>query len=249
LVSAAVTFAATLVSFAFSEDIFKLLVFPLHSAMSFKAAYPYIELVPRESAKSLVFLGPAEAFWMHMKVAMISGVIVASPVIFYELWKFVSPGLMRKEKKLAVPFISISTGLFFIGSLFCFAIVLPFAINFLLTYKTQSLTPMLSVGKYIDFCLKFILAFGVIFELPVVIVFLTRMGVVTPKTLARNRKYAVLIAFVAAAILTPTPDAFNQLLMAVPIIFLYEGGVVASRIFMRRKREDDKGEESQSYSI
>lgn len=249
LISVAVVFAATLVSFVFSEDLFKVIIFPLHWAVSVKAAYPYFDLVRREDVASLVFLAPAEAFWMHMKVAMISGIIAASPVIFYQLWRFISPGLVRKEKRLAVPFISITTGLFIMGSLFCFAIVLPFAINFLLTYKTESLTAMLSVGKYVDFCLKFILAFGVIFELPVVIVFLTRMGIVTPKTLARNRKYAVLLAFVAAAILTPTPDAFNQLLMAVPIILLYEGGIIASRIFMRRKREDDKGKEPQSYSI
>jgi sec-independent protein translocase protein TatC len=249
LISAVVTLVATLISFTFSEDIFKVIVFPLYSTMTFKTVYPFIELLPRENVASLVFLGPAEAFWMHMKVAMIAGVIVASPLIFYELWKFISPGLLKKEKRLAFPFVSVTTGLFLVGSLFCFAIVLPFAMKFLLTYKTQSLTPMLSVGKYVDFCLKFILAFGVIFELPVVIIFLTRMGIVTPKTLAKNRKYAVLLAFVAAAILTPTPDAFNQLLMAVPIIFLYEGGIIASKVFMRRKLEDDKREESQSHSI
>lgn len=249
LISAVITLVATLISFAFSEKIFKVIVFPLYSTLSFKAGYPFIEMLPRENVASLVFLGPAEAFWMHMKVAMIAGLIVSSPVIFYEVWKFISPGLLKKEKRLALPFVSVTTGLFMIGSLFCFAIVLPFAMKFLLTYKTQSLTPMLSVGKYVDFCLKFILAFGVIFELPVIIIFLTRMGVVTPKILSRNRKYAVLLAFVAAAILTPTPDAFNQLLMAVPIIFLYEGGIIASRIFVRRKHEDDKGEEPQGHSI
>jgi sec-independent protein translocase protein TatC len=107
--------------------------------------------------------------------------------------------------------------------------------GFLLTYKTESITPMLSVGNYVDFCLKFILAFGAIFELPIVIIFLTRMGFVTPKTLAKHRKYAIILAFVAAAFLTPTPDAFNQTLMAVPIIILYELGVLVSRIFVKRK--------------
>jgi sec-independent protein translocase protein TatC len=96
---------------------------------------------------------------------------------------------------------------------------------------------MLSVGNYVDFCLKFILAFGAVFELPVAIIFFTRMGIVTPKTLAKNRKYAILLAFVVAAILTPTPDIFNQTLMAVPMIVLYEVGIILSRIFKRRKVE------------
>jgi sec-independent protein translocase protein TatC len=114
---------------------------------------------------------------------------------------------------------------------------------------------MISVEKYIDFCLKFILAFGVVFELPVVMVFLTRMGIITPETLAKNRKYSVLLAFVAAALLTPTPDAFNQTLMAVPIIVLYEGGLLASKVFLRRKKKkekegtDDTGKKSESNSL
>jgi sec-independent protein translocase protein TatC len=112
--------------------------------------------------------------------------------------------------------------------------VLPFAINFLLTYKTLTLTPMLSVGSYVDFCLKFILAFGAIFELPLLIVFLTRLGVVTPDFLAKQRKYAIVLSFIIAAFLTPTPDAFNQTLMAFPIIILYEIGIWSSRLFVPR---------------
>ena len=111
--------------------------------------------------------------------------------------------------------------------------------GFLLTYKLGDvLMPMLSVGLYVDFCLKFILAFGAVFELPIVIIFLTRMGIVTTKTLAKNRKYAVLAAFILAAILTPTPDIFNQTLMAIPIIILYEAGILVSRIFVRGKTAD-----------
>lgn len=131
-------------------------------------------------------------------------------MIFHQIWKFVSPGLLQKEKKYVLPFILAATGLFLLGAAFCFFIVLPFAMSFLLTYKVGDfLMPMLSVGQYVDFCLKFILAFGAIFELPIAIIFLTRMGLVTTATLSMNRKYAILIAFIAAAILTPTPDAFN----------------------------------------
>jgi sec-independent protein translocase protein TatC len=137
-----------------------------------------------------------------------------------------------------VPFVLIATFLFLVGAAFCFFIVLPFAMSFLLTYKVGDfMMPMLSVGQYVDFCLKFVLAFGAVFELPVIIVFFTRMGFVTTKTLAKNRRYSVLIAFVVAAILTPTPDVFNQTLMAVPMIVLYEVGILASRIFAVKRAE------------
>jgi sec-independent protein translocase protein TatC len=114
--------------------------------------------------------------------------------------------------------------------------------NFLLTYKTANLQPMISVGKYTDFCLKFILSFGAIFELPVIVVFLTKMGIVSTEFLAKNRKYAVLIAFVIAALLTPTPDAFNQTLMAVPILILYEAGILASKILNKKKIKEEEEE-------
>lgn len=225
------------VCFYFSEYIFSVLTLPLHSTIKFSLKDPFITFVTTEKAGlNLVFLAPAEALWMHFKISFISGFIVSSPIIFYEIWKFISPGLLMKEKKYVFPFVAVTTLLFLIGALFCFIIVLPFAMNFLLTYKTANIKPMLSVGKYIDFCLKFILAFGTIFELPVVLVFLTKMGIVSTEFLAKNRKYAVLIAFVLAALLTPTPDVFNQTLMAVPIILLYETGIWASRIFNRKKK-------------
>jgi sec-independent protein translocase protein TatC len=183
---------------------------------------------------SLVFLSPGEGFWMHMKISMVAAFIVSLPVIFHQLWKFISPGLVEKEKKYIIPFILTSTFLFLLGAAFCFTVILPFALTFLLGYKTEHITPMLSVGSYMDFCLKFILSFGAIFELPLVIVFLVRFGFMTPDTLAKNRRYAVLFAFIAAAILTPTPDAFNQLLMAIPVIILYEIGILVARILYRK---------------
>ncbi len=227
------------VCFFYSEKLFYLLTFPLHTTIKFSLLTPFIifETVS-DAQRQLVFLAPAEAFWMHLKVSMVCGIIIVLPVIFYELWKFISPGLKAKEKKYVLPFVITVTFLFLAGALFCFLIVLPFAMNFLITYKTENLKPMLSVGSYVDFCLKFILAFGAIFELPVVLVFLTRMGIVATDTLAKNRKYAVLLAFVAAALLTPTPDAFNQTLMAVPIILLYEVGILASRILKTSPKKE-----------
>lgn len=235
-------FAGFLASFNYSEDIFRLLTLPLRSNVRYMAAYPFVSFTPKEHAlTSLVFLAPAEAFWVHMKIALVSGLVLSFPIFAYELWRFVSPGLLEKEKKYAAPFVLVSSWLFLTGALFCFIIVLPFAMGFLLTYKTESLTPMISVSSYADFCLKFVLAFGVVFEIPVAMVFLTRMGIISPESLSKNRKYAVLLAFVLAAVLTPTPDAFNQTLMALPILVLYEGGIIASRVLRVRKHDDDKG--------
>jgi sec-independent protein translocase protein TatC len=231
-------------SFYYSEFIFSILTAPLRYTLQFSLDNPYISFIPSDKpGVELVFLAPAEALWMHIKIAFISAFIISSPLVFFEVWRFLAPGLMEKEKKYALPFVFTTTFLFLLGTLFCFMIVLPFAMNFLLTYKTENLKPMISVGKYIDFCLKFILSFGAVFELPVVSVFLTKMGIVTPDFLAQNRKYAILIAFVAAALLTPTPDAFNQTLMAVPIIILYEAGIWASRILNRKKKEEKEEEE------
>jgi sec-independent protein translocase protein TatC len=236
VVSLGIVIAAFAASFYFSEDLFRLLTMPIHNTVSFSISSPYIIFLPGQNPDlKLVFIAPAEAVWMHIKISFISAFIVSSPIIFYEVWKFIAPGLLEKERKYAIPFVFTTTGLFLLGSLFCFIIILPFAMNFLLTYKTENLQPMISVGKYIDFCLKFILSFGIIFELPVMMVFLTKIGVVTTEFFAKNRKYSVLIAFILAALLTPTPDAFNQTLMAIPIIILYEAGIWASRIFNRKK--------------
>jgi len=235
LITVGITFG---ICFYYSEYIFDLLTSPMRHTLSFSLNNPYLSFIPAQNPDlTLVFLAPAEAFWMHMKIAFISACVISLPVISLEIWKFVAPGMLSKEKKYAVPFIITTTFLFLIGALFCFVIVLPLAIDFLLNYKTQNIKPMISAEKYIDFCLKFIIAFGAIFELPVLVVFLTRMGIVTTDFLAKNRKYAIIIAFIVAALLTPTPDAFNQTLMAVPIIILYEAGILASRILNGKKTQ------------
>ncbi len=220
--------------FNFSEKIFGLLVFPLNTELKIAATRPFVHLISKKSV-SLIFLSPAEGFWMHLKISMVAAFIVSLPVIFLQLWRFISPGLAEKEKKYILPFVLTSTFLFLLGAAMCFFIVLPFAMTFLLGYKTEHMTPMLSVGSYMDFCVKFILAFGAIFELPLVMIFLVRFNFITPATLARQRRFAVLFAFIAGAVLTPTPDVFNQALMAVPIIILYEIGILLSRIMQRKK--------------
>lgn len=224
--------------FYYSEYIFHALVLPMKGFFKFSLSSPFIYFEKfKNSDTELVFLAPAEALWMHFKISFICGVVISSPVVLYEFWRFVAPGLLTRERKYVFPFIIVTTFLFLLGALFCFLFVLPFAMDFLLNYKTENVKPMLSVGSYIDFCLKFIVAFGAIFEVPVVMVILTKIGIVTTEFLAKNRKYAIVLAFVAAAVLTPTPDMFNQTVMAVPIIVMYEAGIWASRILNRGKKD------------
>lgn len=227
--------AGFLVTFNYSEIILGFLKRPLTTDLAFSRTYPFLRSLPRPGPPiDLIFLAPAEAFWMHMKIALFAGLLLTLPIVLYQIWKFIAPGLLSREKRYALPFVVFSTAFFIGGLLFCFYFVLPFSLNFLLTYKTENLKPMISIGNYIDFTAKFLLGFGVVFELPLAIAIATRMGLVTPQFLSRNRKYAILISFTIAAILTPTPDIFNQTLMALPMYLLYEVGVLAARILIRK---------------
>ncbi|HEX5816657.1 MAG TPA: twin-arginine translocase subunit TatC [Methylomirabilota bacterium] len=183
----------------------------------------------------LVFTAPAEAFWVQMKVALITGVFISAPGILWQVWAFIAPGLHKHERKYAAPFVIIGSLMFVGGGAFALLVVTPYAIEFLLSYARATLQPMITIENHVGFILKFTLAFGLVFELPLILTILARMGVVTPKMLARNRKYAILGAFIVSAILTPTPDMFNQSLMAGPLILLYEVGIVCARIFGRRR--------------
>jgi sec-independent protein translocase protein TatC len=196
----------------------------------------YLARPVQTTGHNLVFLALTEAFWVQMKVAVLVGLFLAAPAILWQIWAFVAPGLHEHEKKYAAPFVIIGSLLFIGGGAFSLKIVTPYAIHFLLSYSRPGLQPMISIGSYVDFLLKFTVAFGLVFELPLAITLLARMGVVTPAALAKNRKYAILGSFVAAAILTPTPDAFNQALMAGPLIILYEVGIVCARLFGRRRK-------------
>jgi sec-independent protein translocase protein TatC len=196
-----------------------------------------IKFLARPLAFELVSLAPTEAFWVNMKVAMIAGLFLALPVVLYQVWAFVSPGLLPHERRYALPFVIIGTLFFGVGVAFAVWVVIPFAIKFLVSFgEVRGIKPMISVGNYVDFVLKFTVAFGAVFELPLAITLASRMGLVTPQFLAKNRKYAILINFVIAAILTPTPDVFNQTLMAGPLIVLYELGIISARIFGRRRK-------------
>ncbi len=183
-----------------------------------------------------IFLTPTEYFWTYMKVAMITGVFIAMPIILWNVWAFVAPGLHKHERRYAAPFVIAGSLLFLGGGAFALLLVIPFAVQFLLNFGMEKgAQPMISIAAYVDFITKFTLAFGVVFELPVVITLLSMLGLVTPQFLSKNRKYAVLINFIIAAVLTPTPDIVNQTLMAGPLCILYELGIISARIFGRKK--------------
>ena len=167
------------------------------------------------------FTAPAEAFMVRIKLSAIMGIVLAVPIIFLQLWRFVSPGLYKREKSLATPVVLATTFFFLVGASFCYFIVLPAALKFLMGYGTENMAPLISIGSLLTFCAYLILAFGLVFELPVVAFFLGRIGVISSKILRKGRRYAIILALVFGATLTP-PDLFSQVMLAGPILILYE---------------------------
>lgn len=207
---------------------------------------PLVKVMPKES--KLIFTALPEAFFVYMQVAFVAGLFLASPYLFYQLWSFVAPGLYEEEKKGAIPMAFVSAFFFLSGATFCFFVVFPYAFEFFMGFTTEHIIPMPSLSEYLGFALKMLLAFGLIFEMPLFAFFLARMGLVTADMMRRFRKYAILAIFIVAAILTP-PDVFSQLLMATPMLILYELSIYVAVIFGRKpKREeettDEDGEEA-----
>jgi sec-independent protein translocase protein TatC len=165
---------------------------------------------------------------------MVCGLLLASPVVFYQIWRFLAPGLYKHEKRVLLPFSFLSTICFLSGATFGYLVVFPPAFRFLVGYSNDFLISMPAVTEYFSLALRLLIAFGIIFEMPVLMVFLAKIGVVNLAFLNRHRKYAILVNFIIAAILTPTPDVVNQLMMAIPLMILYEISVVAVWIFGRK---------------
>jgi sec-independent protein translocase protein TatC len=178
--------------------------------------------------KELIFLNPTDAFMVRLKAAIVAGILIGLPFLFYQMWAFVAPGLYRREKRYVFSFVILATLSFFCGASFGFFVMLPFGIKFLLGYQTDILKPTLAVGQYFGFIFKMLLAFGLVFELPLVSFFLAKMGVITSAFLRDKRRYSYVIIFMVAAVLTP-PDIFSQILMAIPLIFLYELSIIVCR--------------------
>jgi sec-independent protein translocase protein TatC len=197
-------------------------------------ARPLLKMMPEGG--SLIFTSVAEAFFTYMKVAFIAGLILVSPFVLYQIWAFVAPGLYQKEKRYVVPFV-LGGSIFFVGGvLFGYFIALPIGFKFLLGYATDFIKPMPSMKEYLSFSIKFLFVFGLVFEFPVVLTLLAKIGVVDAKALARHRKYAILLIFIFAAVLTP-PDVISQVLMALPLMGLYELSILLSKIFGKKKEK------------
>lgn len=170
--------------------------------------------------EKLVYLSPTEPFNLYLKVGMVAGLFLASPLVLYQVWLFISPGLYRHEKRYVLPFLASTVGLFLAGGYFGYRLVYPAALDFLLGYGAQ-FRPMITVGEYTDLFLTVILGLGLVFEMPILIFFLALMGVVDAGFLWRNLRYAILVIFFLAAVLTPTTDIVNLCIFAAPMIGLY----------------------------
>jgi sec-independent protein translocase protein TatC len=205
--------------YAFKETLFEVLLYPL------------IRVMP-EGGK-LIFTGIPEAFFTYLKVSFLSGIILASPVLLYQFWMFVAPGLYQKERRVLAPIIAVTSFFFIGGALFGYFVVFPSGFKFLLSFGADYIRTLPSMREYLDFSTKLLFIFGLLFELPVVLTSLARLGIVTVDYLKRNRKYAVILAFVAAALLTP--DVVSMILMAIPLMVLYEIGILGAKFIIRRK--------------
>lgn len=184
----------------------------------------------------LIYTSPQGAFFTYMKVALVASLFGTSPFSFYQLWAFIAPGLYREEKRAVLPLAFFSSIFFLAGAAFCFFLVFPIAFQFFMGFATDTIVPMISVEEYLSFALKLLLAFGLVFEMPLFAYFLSRFGILTPDFMRRSRRYAILVIFIVAAILTP-PDVFSQCLMAIPMLLLYEVSIYVSAMAYRKKED------------
>ena len=209
------------ISYAFIEPIFAMLSRPLEKVLP--------------PGTSLIFTSYPEAFFTYLKLALVCGIFIASPFILYEIWAFVAPGLYEHEKKWALPFVVFSSIFFVGGALFGYIVVFPAAFNFLAGYAGRDLKLLPSVSEYFSLTIKLLLGFGAAFELPIFMVFMALIGLIDARMLRKNRKYALLIIFILAAVLTPTPDVVNQCLLAAPLLVLYEISIFLVALIGKRR--------------
>ncbi len=214
---------AFVVCYTFAEPLFAELCKPLVAALP-------------EGSK-LIFTALPEAFFVYVKVGFVAALFAVSPYIFYQIWEFISPGLYEEEKKYMIPMALISAIFFYSGAAFCFFVVFPYAFTFFVGFASEQIAAMPSLNEYLAFALKLLLAFGLIFEMPLFTFFLARMGVLTATMMRKARRYAILCIFILAAILTP-PDVISQVLMAVPMMILYEGSIGVAAVFGRKKKSE-----------
>jgi len=198
---------------------------------------PVVEaLRAHHKSEQLVYLNPTEPFNLYLKVGLLGGLFLASPFILYQVWAFIAPGLYRNEKRYVIPFMVVTVFLFLAGGYFGYRLVYPQALNFLIGYGEQ-FQPMITIGEYTDLFLTVIIGLGVIFELPILVFFLSLMGVVDAGWMWRNFRYSILVIFIIAAILTPTTDILNMCVFAAPMVVLYVLSIGIAWFFHRDRRK------------
>ena len=208
-------------SYYWSQDIFHFLMQPVFAALP-------------EGEKALHFASSVEPFIIYLKVGLYAGLFVASPFIFWQIWMFVAPGLYRRERKKILPFVIVATVFFVGGAVFCYLIILPPTFEFLIKNVGPNITPVLMMDQQLGLVMLMVLAFGIIFELPLILTLLAMMGVVDHKFLSKYRRHAIVVNVLIAAFVTPTGDPFNLALMALPMMVCYELGVLGARIFGKK---------------
>jgi sec-independent protein translocase protein TatC len=219
-------FVAFMVCYNYAEQMYLMISRPLRDALP--------------AGTKLVFISATEPFFAYLKIGAFAGLLVALPVIFWQLWGFIAPGLYVHEKRYVVPFVLLSSMCFIAGTVFGFMVAFPLMFGFLVQAGTANgeVVPMLSMGSYLSLAGQMLLAFGITFELPIVIFFLARMGVVDYPMLARNRKFALLGCFILGAIFSP-PDVVSQCVLAVPMYILFEIGIWVTRFFGKKRLPDE----------
>ena len=221
---------ATCLAWTYSEEIFSALLAPAVAALG--------------PGARLQAISPAEIFFTYFKSAMLAGFVISAPVIFWQVWAFIGPGLYPSEKKAALPFVFVSSLLFVGGGVFAHQLVFPSVFTFFASFGSDFVAPAWTMAEVFSLTTQLLLAFGVCFEMPVVVFFVAMSGIVTPRQLFGWTKYAVLVSFIVAAVLTPTPDMVTQTLLAGPLIALYLLGVAVAWMFVRKKPKVASAEKS-----
>ncbi|MGV8073970.1 MAG: twin-arginine translocase subunit TatC [Syntrophobacteraceae bacterium] len=222
-----------LISYVFKERLFEVLM------------KPWIEALPKGHDTKLIYTAPHEAFFTYMKVSFIAGVGLAIPVILYEIWCFIAPGLYANEKRYIFPIVICSSVFFLGGAAFGYFFVFPIGFQFFASFASDLITPMVSTNEFLKFSIRMLLGFGLVFELPIFALFLGKVGLISADFLRRKRRIAIIVIFIVAAALTPGPDVFSQLMMAGPLLLLYEISVWLVHFFGRKKITVDSAQEEE----
>lgn len=214
------------IAYAIADPLFHMLTWPLRDVAQGKLL--------------LIGTGVGEAFFTKIKVALVAGLFIASPAVFYEIWKFIAPGLYATERKMVGPFVIFATLFFVLGGYFCWAVVFKIGFRFFLSeYASIGVTPTIRISEYLAFASKLLLAFGLTFEMPIFAFFLTRLGLIDYRAMMKYFRYAVLGIFIVAAALTP-PDMVSQFLLAIPLLALYGLSILVAYVFRSRPAEVEK---------